>query len=160
MRRMSLYLSKEIVDELRRYGDLNEVIGDIVDAVAEGELPLGVAHEVPRENGRVYHIVVNNPEYESFVESVGARNKRYSLRKLIYYVVDTGLLEEVARHHNRLKEVSKYERADGYILNIAHECSKLRRLQVDEINDLLSQLMLLVAKMHAEVKDGESITQH
>lgn len=160
MRRMSLYLSNEIVDELRRYGTINEVVGDIVDAVAEGELPLGIAHEVPRENGRVYHIIINNPEYESFVDSVGARNKHYSLRKLIYYVVDTGLLEEVAHRHNTAKEVSKYERADGYILNIAHECSKLRRLDLSEISDLLSQLTLLIAKMHAEVKNGESVTQH
>lgn len=159
MRRMSLYLGYNIVDELQQYGHLDDVIGDIVDAVAEGELPLGIAHEVPRENGRVYHIIINNPEYESFVDSVGARNKHYSLRKLIYYVVDTGLLEEVAHHHhNTAKEVSKYERADGYILNIAHECSKLRRLDIDEISDLLSQLTLLIAKMHAEVKNGESVT--
>lgn len=160
MRRMSLYLGYNIVDELQQYGHLDDVIGDIVDAVAEGELPLSVTHEAPRENGRVYRVIVDNPEYESFVDSVGARNKQYSLRRLIYYVVDTGLLEEVVSKHDIKKEVSRYERANGYIMNIVKECSKLQRLRIDEISDLLGQLVLLVAKMHIEVRNGESATQH
>lgn len=94
--RVSVYLHTNIVQILRAFGDLSEVINKILDAADAGAFD--IMDKPPcgnREKASRYNVNITNETYLSLLNEYGPTSPRISLRKLLYWFVDNEIYEEL-----------------------------------------------------------------
>lgn len=127
---LSVYLHRDRVDILKMFGNLSDVINKILDASDEGHFDIGDKPEAPsREGAGRYNINVTNENYIQMLNMFGIKNKKISLRKLIYWFVDNEIYVDL-----------DWEQINDYIDDKDLKCNK----QVDKILNELDKLSFIV----------------
>lgn len=148
-----IYLHNYVTDTLEMFGDLNNVINDIVDEAVKGTIPMESLPPAPtrsHDNCRQYMIDVTNTEYLQLVSDKGYKNKTVSLRRILYYFVDNELYNELGwsqKHDYEQQEVTKYQLAFAKAVTAV---SKLYKL----CNNTQKQTLLKVLAELRGLKDG------
>ena len=86
--KVSLYLDEYILEVLKAFGDLNTVVNKILECTSQtvdiGSLPVAPAS---KECKRV-EVVIEEPTYLSYIQTMGRKSKKLSLKRLIYWFVN------------------------------------------------------------------------
>lgn len=107
---ISVYLHKNIVDTLRCYGELSEVVNRILDASEEGIFDLT---DMPkcrsREGALRFEVNVTNETYLCLLNNYPVNSPRISLRRILYWFVEEEMYdilqwEAVNEYQDRDKE--------------------------------------------------------
>lgn len=94
--KLSIYLHSDIVDVLKTYGKLDDVVNSMLDAADEGEFEIENKPECrPREGAGRYDVNVTNATYLSLLNTYGVKSKAISLRRLIYWFVENEIFNEI-----------------------------------------------------------------
>lgn len=94
--KISIYLHKEIHDLLCCYGNLSNVVDDILDAGRCGHFDLENCPACQsREGASRYEVNVSNAYYLDLLSTYPANSPRVSLRRIIYFFVDNELYNEL-----------------------------------------------------------------
>lgn len=94
--KLSIYLHSDIVDVLKTYGKLDDVVNSMLDAADEGEFEIENKPSCrPRDGAGRYDINVTNATYLSLLNTYGVKSKAISLRRLIYWFVENEIFNEI-----------------------------------------------------------------
>lgn len=147
--KVSMYLHKEVVDVLKMFGPLNEVINKIVDDNIDS-CDLSALPPAPsKDNATRYNLIIDNETYEALVEHYGATSNKCAIRRLVYYFVESEMyegwpivreyvddrLEYVKRRVKELKNTCKklIVKAESEELEIANKIAEL----IGELEELV-----------------------
>lgn len=106
----SLYLHREIVDTLRMFGNLGDVVNKIVDAGMDGYYDvINKPPCPPRDGASRYIIDIYNEDYLQIMRSYPANSPISSPSRLIYWFVENQMYDELgwkptSTYKNRRKE--------------------------------------------------------
>lgn len=93
--RLSIYLHDEYHNYLSLYGDINTVVDRILTQLSESDIDIEAIHNAPpRDGAKRVNINVTNEWYLSELCARPINSPLYSLRKILYYVVDNELPSE------------------------------------------------------------------
>lgn len=94
--KLSIYLHSDIVDVLKTYGKLDDVVNSMLDAADEGEFEIENKPACrPRDGAGRYDVNVTNATYLSLLNTYGVKSKAISLRRLIYWFVENEIFNEI-----------------------------------------------------------------
>lgn len=133
---ISVYLHNDIIDTLKMYGDLDDVINLILDAASEGKLEIEnkpVCRE--REGARRLNVNITNQDYLQLLETYGNRSNTISLRRLLYWFVENEIYNDL-----------EWEPLRDYVDFNENK----RRKQIDKCVNSLQKLMYLVSKSETD----------
>ena len=92
--KISIYLHKEIIETLRCFGTLDEVINHILDDMSANYSLTDLPSCPDRTNAQRCIINITNTEYLELLNIFGPTSPRISLRRIIYYFVENELYNE------------------------------------------------------------------
>lgn len=93
---VSIYLHKPIVNLLRCFGDLSDVINKILDAGDQGMFDIMDKPSCEsREGASRYTVNITNTTYLSLLNEYSVNSPRISLRRLIYWFVENEMYIEL-----------------------------------------------------------------
>ena len=96
---INIHLHKEIADTLRCFGDLSTVVNKILQAGALGVIDIMDKDACPDKEGCEHcRIEVTEPNYLELYKMYGPKNRRISLRRLLYWFVENEIYEELGWH--------------------------------------------------------------
>lgn len=94
--KQSIYLHQEIVNTLRCFGELSEVINKILEEAANGEFDVMFKPACPSRIGAGrYDIDITEPNYLELLNAYSPFSSKISLRRLIYWFVENEIYEEL-----------------------------------------------------------------
>lgn len=98
---INIHLHKEIADALRCFGDLSTVVNKILQAGALGVIDIMDKDACPDKDGCEHcRIEVTEPNYLELYKMYGPKNRRISLRRLLYWFVENEIYDELGWHPN------------------------------------------------------------
>ena len=93
--KISIYMDDYVLDVLKAFGELNEVVNKVLDACIDTvdltELPS--CPPLTKDTHRV-DVIVTNQTYIDLSEMYGRNSKKFSLRRLLYWFVENSKYEE------------------------------------------------------------------
>ena len=93
---INIHLHKEIADSLRCFGDLSTVVNKILQAGALGVIDIMDKDACPDKEGCEHcRIEVTEPNYLELYKMYGPKNRRISLRRLLYWFVENEIYDEL-----------------------------------------------------------------
>lgn len=149
----SIYLHREIVDVLRCYGTLDEVVNRILQEGAEGKFDLMYKPACPgREHAGRYDIDINEPNYLELLSQYGPYSSKISIRRLIYWFVENELYEEF-----EWEPINNFENSQSKLckkkLNIAlSELEKCKKYAPHSAIDAIDELCGGIIKLQEYLK--------
>ena len=121
--KMSLYLHKRIVDVLRCYGDLEDVINRLLSEVD----PMDYPKCEPRNGAGRYVVNIIEPNYLELLSMYGPFSSKISIRRLLYWFVDNEIYDELGWEPcNEYVDKSK-EMFNTKLANAISELQKAKR---------------------------------
>lgn len=147
--RVSIYLHDNIIAELKQYGDLQQVIDQILALGEAGKIDLCDKPRCKdRDGARRLDIIVTNSYYIDMLQRYPPHSTRVSLRRLIYWFVENDLctmlsVDDRTQEHldrrasylqNELEQLatlakSRYGDQSTYYANIVEASRLLKELQ-------------------------------
>ena len=95
MIKLSVYLPKRIIDELRAYGDISDVTNDILRLCEEGTITLYDKPYAPNDDKQLrIDININCAWYEDLLAVHGPTSKKISVKRLLCWFFDTNKPQE------------------------------------------------------------------
>lgn len=150
---LSIYLHKEIANTLKTFGDLNEVINNILEAGAEGNFDItNKPNCLSREGARRYEVNIIEPEYLALLELYPINSSKISLRRLLYWFVENEIYNEL-----NWKPINNYidetkTKINKIINNINTDLNKLKKyLQYylkEDCQSIINSVILLEEKIN------------
>ena len=93
--RISLYLHKDIINTLRYYGDISDVINKILELCENDVVDLfDKPAAPPRGDASRIEVNITNSYYLSLMEEFPKNSSKISLRRLLYWFVENDMFEE------------------------------------------------------------------
>lgn len=93
---INIHLHKEIVNSLRCFGDLSTVVNRILQAGADGLIDIMDKDACPDKEGCEHcRIDVTESNYLELYTTYGPKNRRISLRRLLYWFVENEIYDEL-----------------------------------------------------------------
>ena len=92
--KVSVYLHKEIIETLRCFGNLDEVVNHILDDMSANYSLTDLPACPDRTNAQRCTVDITNTEYLELLSTFGPTSPRVSLRRIIYYFVENELYTE------------------------------------------------------------------
>lgn len=93
---INIHLHKEIADSLRCFGDLSTVVNRILQAGANGLIDIMDKDACPDKEGCEHcRIEITEPNYLELYTTYGPKNRRISLRRLLYWFVENEIYDEL-----------------------------------------------------------------
>ena len=138
--KFSVYLHSHIVDTLRTYGRLDDVVNAMLDEADNGMFNvIDKPNCESRDGASRYSIEITNESYIALVESYPTNSSRVSLRRLIYWFVENEIYEECGWSTNNILKRKENNKTYKKIVGIKDQCSKL----LITLSDNYEALMLL-----------------
>ena len=144
---INIHLHKEIADSLRCFGDLSTVVNRILQAGADGLIDIMDKDACPDKEGCEHcRIEITEPNYLELYAIYGPKNRRISLRRLLYWFVENEIYEELGWQTINTKIVDKREILFEKKLNAAvTELTRAKSYALsasvkDKITDIISQI--------------------
>lgn len=146
---ISVYLHRPIVEVLRCYGDLSEVINKVLEHGSKGDIEIMDKPHCPsREGAGRYDVNITNEYYLDLFNMYTPFSPKISLRRLIYWFVENEVYNElgwkqvksyenselkmlISKLNNALNELEKSKRyANGNtLININDVCNKIKNIK-------------------------------
>ena len=93
---INTYLHNEIAQTLMCFGDLSDVVNNILKAGADGMFDIMNKPPCPdKTNCEHFRIDVTEPTYIELYKTFGSNNPRISLRRLLYWFVENEIYSEL-----------------------------------------------------------------
>jgi len=87
--RTEVYLHLQVVEVLRCFGELSDVVNDILQAGADGIISLmDLPAAPPRDGSGRYPVTIRQQDYLDLLDIYGYNNPRVSLRRILYTFVE------------------------------------------------------------------------
>lgn len=140
---VNLFLSKEVRGIINCLGtSLDDAINRILNKLVELDVPLTDYPPCPGKQGCTHHLVIiTNPEYIELSKIYKAGDSRFSLRRLLYHVVNTEMYIDLG-----MEQIRPYKLDDT--------AAKLAKRLID----IGSNIALIAKKL--EPYNNESINVH
>lgn len=153
--KQSVYLHRQIVDILRCYGTLDEVVNRILQEAANGNFdPM---HKPPcpgRDGAGRYDIDVTEPSYLELLSVYGPFSSKISLRRMIYWFVENEMYEEFGWEPvNEYCDMNK-RTLNTKLSNALTELEKAKRYSSEFVIEQLSQLCNEIKTLQEYLKNG------
>ena len=145
--KISVYLHKYIVDVLKTFGKLSDVINRILEEGDEGKFDICNKPPCePREGASRYDVDITNEAYLSMFKMYGAKSKSISIRRLLYWFVDYEVYVDLG-----WEQVNEYidenqARVNKIIDNIINDLNRLEMYLKNEGNITHAKDLLLELK--------------
>lgn len=153
--RQSIYLHQSIVDVMRCYGTLDEVVNRILELGAAGEFD--ILHKPPCPNrttaGR-YEIEITEPNYLEMLEMFGPYSSKVSIRRIIYWFIENELYEEygwepISEYKNKRKELLNKK-----LSNALNEMEKSKRYALGDMTESITAICENIKNLQEYLKNG------
>lgn len=153
--RQSIYLHQSIVDVMRCYGTLDEVVNRILELGAAGEFD--ILHKPPcpsRATAGRYDIEITEPNYLELLQMYGPYSSKISIRRIIYWFIENEMYEEyewepIAEYKNKRKELLNKK------ISIAlSELEKSKRYAAADVAEMLSAICTNIQNLQEYLKNG------
>lgn len=147
--KVNLYLHKEIVQILKLFGDLTDVINKIVNEYIDS-CDLSSLPQAPEKTDATKYVIdIDNETYSALVESYGPTSSKCSIRRLIYYFVEGEMYSGwpiVSEYKDeRIEYVSKRVKELKYICKrIKSKCESDELDITQKIEEFVSKLEVLI----------------
>ena len=148
---MSIYLSDEIADVLKCFGELSEVTNRILKAGSDGVIDIMHKPKIPdKKGGQYYKIIIEDPDYLELLDTFGPKSSVISIRRLLYWFVENGIYEELEwepKETYESKSVNKNYDAIVKLKQSLHRCLQL----MPQYKDDLLQIREIICKIEEEL---------
>lgn len=154
--KLSIYLHSSIVDVLKCYGDLDDVVNKILEQGAAGVFDVMNKPPCPgRDGAGRYEIDIVEPTYLEMLETYSPFSSKISLRRLLYWFVENEIYEELGWEQTRA-----YESRNDILLSkkVANALSELEIAKRYSHNRHVLQLLCTecenIKKIQEYLRDG------
>lgn len=139
--KLSIQLHPYIVDTLKMYGELDDVVNKILDASEEGHFDVsGKPDCEDRQGCSRYEVRIRNETYLSMLKVHGVRSKNISLRRLIYWFVDNEMYDQLEWEPVREYVNRNDAKINKVIDRLLCDLNKLEYLTNKTFDDIREQL--------------------
>ena len=146
---MSIYLHPYIVDTLKMFGNLSDVINRIINDMGEERGYIDYPQCTSRDGASRYEINVTNEDYLSMYNKYGPQSPRASLRRMIYYFVDNEIYSELG-----WEQINEYnDRDTEYLkrrLNDMETSANKIKLRLINLTDPMNEVLTLINNVREE----------
>lgn len=137
--KFSVYLHSHIVDTLRMYGKLDDVVNAILDEADNGMFDITDKPNCESRDGASrYMIDVTNENYLLLTQSYSAKSSKVSLRRLIYWFVENEIYEECGWTVNNILKRKENNKIHKKILDLKEQLNKLTPLIADNYDAIIT----------------------
>ena len=146
----NVYVHKYVSDTLKQYGSIDDVVNRIVDMGMNGTLCIENLPKAPhRTTGMVQlHINIENPEYNELISCHGSRSSTYSLRRILYHIVDNEILLDMG--WEPVTTVSKPSLYQQKLAIVMTEAVKLYQYAAPAKKPTIKQLLMILEELHEQ----------
>ena len=144
---INIHLHKEIADSLRCFGDLSTVVNRILQAGADGLIDIMDKDACPDKDGCEHcRIDITEPNYLELYKTYGPKNRRISLRRLLYWFVENEIYDELGWQTVNTKIIDKQaisfkKKLDAATTELTYAMSYTSSTSVkDKLIDIVSQI--------------------
>ena len=144
---INIHLHKEIADSLRCFGDLSTVVNRILQAGADGLIDIMDKDACPDKEGCEHcRIEITEPNYLELCAMYGPKNRRISLRRLLYWFVENEIYEELGWQTVNTEIVDKRailfeKKLNAAVTELTRAKSYASSVSIkDKLTDIISQI--------------------
>lgn len=144
---INIHLHKEIADALRCFGDLSTVVNRILQAGADGLIDIMDKDACPDKEGCEHcRIDITEPNYIELYKTYGPKNRRISLRRLLYWFVENEIYDQLCWQTVNTEIVDKRaisfkKKLDAATTELTYAMSYTSSTSVkDKLIDIVSQI--------------------
>ena len=144
---INIHLHKEIADSLRCFGDLSTVVNRILQAGADGLIDIMDKDACPDKDGCEHcRIDITEPNYLELYKTYGPKNRRISLRRLLYWFVENEIYDALGWQTVNTKIIDKQaisfkKKLDAATTELTYAMSYTSSTSVkDKLIDIVSQI--------------------
>ena len=152
--KQSIYLHSCIVNVLKCYGDLDEVINKILYEGAKGTIEIMDKPPCPdRDGASRYDVDITDENYLQLLSYYSPYSSKISIRRLIYWFVENEMYNELGWTQSKSYESRELKLFNNKLSNATSELQKSKRYNVrfsKEIDNICEQISLIMEK----VKNG------
>lgn len=144
--KVSVYLHSYIVDILRVYGKLDDVINAVLDEADNGMFDITDKPNCESRDGASrYSVEITNENYITLMQTYPPNSSKISLRRLLYWFVDNEIYEECGWSPNAIKRRDN-SKINKKITLLLDEATKLQNL-LDDYDGLMC-ITTIVTELH------------
>lgn len=146
----NVYVHKYVSDTLKQFGSIDDVVNRVVDMGMDGTLCIeNLPKAPPRTTGMVQlHINIENREYNELIACHGSRSSTYSLRRILYYVVDNEILVDMGwEPATVVKTPSLYEQKLAIVMT---ETVKLYNYSAPAQKPTIKKILVILEELHEQ----------
>lgn len=147
----NVYVHKYISDTLRQFGSIDTVVNRIIDMGMTDKLCIdNLPAAPPRTTGDMVqlHINIENQEYNDLVAYHGSRSSTYSLRRILYHVVDNEILVEMGwEPTDEVKVPTLYQQK---LAMVTTEAIKLYNYARPAQKPTIKKLLVILEELHEQ----------
>lgn len=137
--KLSVYLHSYVVDTLRMYGKLDDVVNAMLDEADNGMFDIKDKPNCPSRDGASrYMIDVTNENYLLLMQSYPPNSSKISLRRLIYWFVENEIYSICGWTYNNVLRRKENNKITKKILDLKEQLNKLTPLIADNYEAIIA----------------------
>lgn len=153
--KQSIYLHRPIVDILRCYGELEDVINRMLQEAAKGKFDLMDKPPCPgREGAARYDIDILEPNYLDLLSLYTPFSPKISIRRLIYWFVENEMYNELGWQQIKNFESKEDKLFRTKVANALSELQKAKRYAPKRAELFLSNICNNIIELQEYLKNG------
>lgn len=131
VRKIDVRLHEDYYNVLTQFGTLDQVVDKAINAIEAGSIDLDVIPSCPPLTGtHKYIVTVDNLFYDDLVQIYGSHSNHISMRRILYYIVDSELYN--ALRWEPVRNISPTDRRNKRIDNLLYELAKVINSETDK----------------------------
>lgn len=131
VRKIDVRLHEDYYNVLTQFGTLDQVVDKAINAIEAGSIDLDVIPSCPPLTGtHKYIVTVDNLFYDDLVQIYGSHSNHISMRRILYYIVDSELYN--ALRWEPVRNISPTDRRSKRIDNLLYELAKVINSETDK----------------------------
>lgn len=131
VRKIDVRLHEDYYNVLTQFGTLDQVVDKAINAIEAGSIDLDCIPACPPLTGtHKYIVTVDNLFYDDLVQIYGSHSNRISMRRILYYIVDSELYSTL--HWEPVRNTSPASKHSKRINNLLYEMAKVINSETDK----------------------------
>lgn len=131
VRKIDVRLHEDYYNVLTQFGTLDQVVDKAINAIEAGSIDLDVIPSCPPLTGtHKYIVTVDNLFYDDLVQIYGSHSNHISMRRILYYIVDSELYNSL--RWEPVRNISPTDRRSKRIDNLLYELAKVINSETDK----------------------------
>ena len=137
--KLSVYLHSYVVDTLRMYGRLDDVVNAILDEADNGMFDVfDKPNCSSRDGASRYMIDVTNENYLLLMQSYPPNSSKVSLRRLIYWFVENEIYNQCGWTYNNVLRRKENNKVHKKIVDLKEQIAKITPLVADNYEAIIT----------------------